>query len=76
MLDFSSFLVRPEFSNHQEAFTEAITRRTNPKRHGDLPRWLATLAALPNTSASHIDLNQDSLHIGSPKDLNTEELAH
>lgn len=74
MLDFSHFLSRPEFSEHNEAFTEALTRRTDPKRHGDLPRWLATLADLPDSRASHIDLNQDALKIGEHSDLNHEEL--
>ena len=75
MLDFSSFLARPEFSNHREIFAKALNRRTDPKRHGDLPRWLASLNALPNVHASHIDLSQDSLKIGEQKDLNAEQLS-
>jgi len=75
MLDYSSFLARPEFSKHQESFTEALNRRTDPKRHGDLPRWLASLSALPDVSASHIDLNQDALKIGTEKDLDPTQLS-
>ena len=76
MLDYSSFLARPEFSKHRITFAEALTRRTDPKRHGDLPRWLSSLAALPNVTTAQVDLTQDALKIGDPKDLNTEQLSH
>lgn len=75
MLDFSPFFTRSDFAKHRDDFSAALTRRTDPKRHGDLPRWLATLASLPDISASQIDLNADTLKIGNPNDLNENDLA-
>ena len=69
MLNFTPFLERPEFAPWQTEFTAAITRRTDPKRHGDLPKWLASLTALPNVKPSVIDLTQDALKIGQATDI-------
>ena len=41
--------------------------------HGDLPRWLAALAALPEIRADHVDLTAPCLTIGSASQLNDEE---
>ena len=75
MLNFASFLARPEFSKYKDIFAEALARRTDPKRHGDLPRWLASLAALPDTPASTVDVNQDTLKIGAKEDLDSAQLS-
>lgn len=76
MFDFSNFLTRLEFVQYQEIFAEAITRRTDPKRHGDLSKWLTTLTNLPNVLTSNIDLTQDVLKIGKSQDLSASELEH
>jgi len=41
-------------------------------RHGDLPRWLATLAALPALTPTSVELNQ-TLRIGEPDQLSAEQ---
>ncbi|MBE0509307.1 MAG: tRNA 5-methoxyuridine(34)/uridine 5-oxyacetic acid(34) synthase CmoB [Gammaproteobacteria bacterium] len=38
--------------------------------HGDLPRWLDALAALPELKPDKLDLNAPCLHIGEAKQLN------
>lgn len=69
MLNFTPFLERPDFAPWQDKFKAAIARRTDPKRHGDLPKWLASLAALPDVRPSTIDLSQDALKIGQATDM-------
>jgi tRNA (mo5U34)-methyltransferase len=41
-------------------------------RHGDLPRWLAALAALPALTPTSVELNQ-TLRIGEPDQLSAEQ---
>ena len=74
MISFDSFFQRTEFSNWHAHFQTALDTRTNPKRHGDLPKWLQTLSELPEVQPSQIDLNKDAILIGSPSDL-TENQA-
>lgn len=37
--------------------------------HGDLPRWLQTVADLPEVTPSHCDLTQDRVTIGTAHDM-------
>ena len=39
-------------------------------RHGNLPAWRKSIAALPAVSVSQVDLNQDCIVIGAPDDMN------
>ncbi|MEM7359824.1 MAG: tRNA 5-methoxyuridine(34)/uridine 5-oxyacetic acid(34) synthase CmoB [Pseudomonadota bacterium] len=73
MIDFSSFLQRQEFQPWVSRFEQAIERRTNPRRHGDLTDWLASLERLPQASPSIVSLNEDTITIGQPNDLSVEE---
>ncbi len=45
----------------------------NPKRFGDLPRWQAALDAMPKANPSLIKLDQPTIELGSPSDLNPEQ---
>lgn len=73
MIDFSSFFNRPEFQAWQQHFESALEHRVDPKRHGDLPKWLEILARMPDAQPSVRNLNADSLQIGVPEDLNPED---
>lgn len=73
-MNFDSFLNRPEFSAWRTFLNERIQERTNPKRHGDLPKWLNTLSQLPDITTSQIDFNQPAIQIGSPEDCTEEQL--
>lgn len=44
------------------------------KRYGDLPQWLAALAALPAVKPSHLDV-KDSVTIGLPADITSDQQA-
>ncbi len=46
-----------------------IAAGLDPRRHGDLPRWEAVLAALPAVSPSRVVLDADTVRIGDPSDL-------
>lgn len=47
-----------------------------PGRHGHLSEWQAALAALPATSARHLDLDRDSIEIGAADELtDTQRIA-
>jgi len=69
MIHFNSFFERPEFAQWQPIFESAIASRNTPQRHGDLPKWIELLNQLPNICPSQILLNQDTITIGSGKDL-------
>lgn len=72
-MKFKSFLDRQELRDWQDHFNEAITRRTDPKRHGDLNDWLTILDNLPAVKPSVIDLNRNRIKIGKSNDLSTTE---
>lgn len=72
-MDFESFFNRPEFTAWHSLFQEAIERRVDPKRHGDLPKWLEILAALPDATPSRIKLDQDTVTVGDPNDLDEQQ---
>lgn len=69
MIDFSAFLNRPEFKNWQQHFQTALETRVDPKRHGDLIKWLEIIGRLPDVKASQLDLTQDTIQIGNTGDL-------
>ena len=73
-MNFDTFLKRPIFHQWQAHFEQRIAERTNPKRHGDLPKWLQTLSQLPDITASSVDLNQSAIKIGSANDATTSQL--
>lgn len=43
---------------------EQIARGLNPKRYGDLPRWLGCLDQLPAVQANTVQLDQDTVTVG------------
>ncbi|MDE0153278.1 MAG: tRNA 5-methoxyuridine(34)/uridine 5-oxyacetic acid(34) synthase CmoB [Gammaproteobacteria bacterium] len=43
--------------------------------HGDFPRWQATVRALPQHLARHVELNLDQPEIGAPEEMNAEQQA-
>jgi len=73
MISFDSFFNRPEFSNWHSHFKAVIDAHTDPKRHGDLAKWLQTLSELPDARASNISLDKDTITIGKPNDLNQQQ---
>jgi len=65
MIDFSPFLERSDFLSWQSHFKSVLQLRVDPKRHGDLPKWLTILDSLPDVDADKVELNQDNVTIGS-----------
>ena len=70
MIEFNRFYSRAEFVVWRKHFEEAIARRANPARHGDLKQWLDILKRLPEIKPSIIRLDSDTLVFGHPSDLN------
>ena len=52
---------------------EQVRRGLDPRRHGDLPRWEAALASLPDVRPSAVDLSADAIRIGRASDLAPEQ---
>lgn len=73
MIDFTSFLNRPEFKQWQNHFEAAIALRNNPQRHGDLPKWLKVLSQLPNIETSNIALDIDTVTLGLASELTKQQ---
>ena len=73
-MDIAELLVEMQqgpLQSWAEQLPTQITKGMNIKRYGDLPRWQAALAALPQVSPSSIDLNSGCLRIGVADDVNT-----
>ena len=73
MIDFTSFLNRPEFKQWRSHFAAAIALRNNPQRHGDLPKWLEILNQLPNVETDNISFDQDTVTIGASTELTEQQ---
>ena len=73
MIDFNAFLNRPEFLRWQSHFQAVLETRVDPKRHGDLLKWLEIIARLPVVKTSSIDFSQDTIQIGAPEELDAIE---
>ena len=52
---------------------EQLRQGLDPRRHGDLPRWEAALASLPDVRPSGVDLSADAIRIGRASDLAPEQ---
>ena len=52
-----------------ERLPDQVAAGLDPARHGDLPRWEAALAALPEARPGSVDLAADTLRIGHAADL-------
>ena len=72
-MNFDDFLSRNEFSRWQTHFRQAIFQRTDPKRHGDLASWLNIVSNMPEAKPSVIELNKDTITIGTENDIPFEE---
>lgn len=76
MIDFTPFLssLRDDGLHKWAAQLEtALPKLMTAERHGDMPRWLDALAALPQRAASHIDLNRNSVRIAGDTPLTDGE---
>ncbi len=73
MLTFSNFLNRPEFATWHAHISERVNERSAPGRHGDIPKWMDVLSQLPDAIPSIIDLQSDTITIGSANDLTHQE---
>lgn len=63
--DFFDHIKRTRFKAWIDHFNQQISEALDPKRHGDLERWLAGLAALPDITIEAIDLSVDRVTAGS-----------
>lgn len=62
-LDFESAAIE----HWMKALPAQIDRGLNQQRYGDLPRWLAVLASLPDWPVTQIELNQSQVSVaGTP----------
>ena len=73
MFNFEAFYARPEFAQHGDTFRKAIKQRLNPQRHGDLNKWVALLAQLPNATPSAIKINKPTVTIGLRSDISESQ---
>lgn len=78
MIDYSTLskkLTELGFSDWANALDSSTAKAIFESKHGNLPRWMATLNGLPDITASTIDLNQSWIRIGDEGDCNTEVRA-
>ena len=68
-MDIAELLVemqRGPLQSWAEQLPTQIAKGMNIKRYGDLPRWQAALATLPQVSPSSIDLDTEQLEEYAP----------
>jgi tRNA (mo5U34)-methyltransferase len=75
VLDFETFLARPEFAAWRNHFEGVLNQRVKPGRHGDLPHWLSLLKQLPSVRPSKTNLDSDTIQIGKAQDLTLDQQA-
>ena len=71
MIDYSSFLSCPDYASWAEELSKAIEQRSDPARHGDLPKWLDIVKLLPKIKPKEISLNQDTITFGQPNEISS-----
>ena len=72
MIEFDSFLSRPEFGCWEQHFRDRITLRADPRRHGDLPAWLAIVDGLPEVDTSTLIFDHYSVVVGDGQEVSLE----
>lgn len=75
MIDYSGLISKLnelDLEDWGKALDAAITQAIHQNKHGNLPRWMATLDKLPNIKVSEIDLNQSEIKIGTGQDCDDE----
>ena len=75
-MNFDRFLARPEIVEFGSQFADAIERRSDSARHGDLATWLAILDQLPEIAPSSRALDRSAITIGQPHDLDAQSQQH
>ena len=76
MIDYTPLAMRwqdGDLSLWADTLLDDIKRDFHAGRHGDLPRWLDALDALPDLEPSHIDLTADTVSVGLSADASDGE---
>lgn len=63
-------------SRWAELLPKQLQRAFDTSAHGDLPRWLQTIAQLPKVPPSHCDLTQDRVTIRAAQDIHQDTREH
>ena len=75
MIDFSPFyktVAETPLEPIGQALASLLEQQFSEKRHGDLPRWINTLAALPLVAPVQVDLNADAITVGNMQSCDDE----
>lgn len=70
--DLYADLIAHDFSQWQQSLPAQLDNIFNQRQHGKTKEWQEILSALPEISPSIIDLNADTLQIGSLQDGDSE----
>ena len=63
----------PPLRNWLQELPKAIKEAMNVKQHGNLPRWEETLKQLPPLLPTSVDLNTDTIRLGTIEDCSEED---
>ena len=78
MMNYQPFLdglANTALAAWSQRLPEQIQAGLNPQRFGDLPRWLAALAQLPDRSIDRVALNHAAITVDTGKPLTNSEQA-
>ena len=66
-------LIAANAGDWAETLTKQLSNAFDPSKHGDLPKWQAAIDALPKLTPSTIQIDQDTVEIGSSADLTADQ---
>ena len=73
MIAFDQFLQRPWVQPHRPALETALRKRTDPARHGDLPKWLQAISELPELATAQIELDRSAIRVQGHEPLSQQD---
>ncbi|VAX35909.1 tRNA (mo5U34)-methyltransferase [hydrothermal vent metagenome] len=77
MIDYSFFYNAlqniPSLASWGQRLPEQVNQKIYDSNDGNLPRWLNALKNLPNLKPSHIELDSNSVTVGTPSDCDAQQ---
>lgn len=73
MINYPDFFIHLDRLGHvslRKKLEQNLSGAVDVLKHGDLEQWRLLISMLPQAKASHVDLNSDTICIGSEVDMN------
>lgn len=68
-----SFIRSTQLTSLVDQWAEQVLYKFDPRRFGDLPKWLAAYENLPDIIPSNLNLDSDAIQIGTDQDIDENQ---